>query len=319
MPFHNVSLPDEVQYGSSFGPSFATTVQGGQSGHEVRIAGPEQAKRRLALVKDLQSSEEAATLKSFALGRRGAWASFRVKDWSDYSSAENGVSPPSNTDQLLGTGDGSNRLFYLQKTYDQDGPLPYIERIKHYVDGTLLVALDGSPTAAFTVNADGVITFTTAPGLGVVVTAGFEYDVAGRFESNYETWVRLQADSYDNWSAKEIAIVTVLDESEWPDTFWPGGGKNWHAVGGDLMLSFQDGVLQRMKPLANINVVLPPPEHAAMGQGHFTIVIDATASFVVQVRDDTGAAIGSTIAAAESREFGFVRDVAGTNYYWTQS
>ena len=51
--------------------------------------------------------------------------------------------------------------------------------------GTVLVALNGvnQPTG-WTVNTTtGIITFTVAPGIGIAVTAGFEFDVPVRFDS----------------------------------------------------------------------------------------------------------------------------------------
>ena len=107
MAFHDVSLPSDFQYGSGMGAGFATIVQQTASGHEFRVARQAQGLHRLSLRKELQSSTEAQTLKAFALARRGALHSFRVKDWSDYSSASDGQATPTTLDVILGTGNGT--------------------------------------------------------------------------------------------------------------------------------------------------------------------------------------------------------------------
>lgn len=318
MVFHDVELPDEVQYGSGFGAGFVTEIQESKTGHEIRIQGPAQARHRLVLQKDLQSTQEAADLKAFALGRRGAWASFKVKDWSDYTSASDGVSTPTTLDQEIGSGDGTNKTFYLSKTYEKTGPNPYPRRIKSPVTGTVVVAINGVTTTAFTVNADGVILFTSAPAIGAVVTAGFEFRVVGRFESEYEKWIKLNADSYDNWTLGDIAIVEVLDETEWPEPFWPGGGFDHGSVGSDIMGSFQKGVMQKVKPTANINFIFPHPEYAGSGTPLFVLLVDATASFTLQPRDDVGTAVGAALSAGTVAEFGLIRSLDGTTYVWAR-
>ena len=54
------------------------------------------------------------------------------------------------------------------------------------VAGSVTIALNGAPLASgWSVDTTtGVITFTTAPGLSVTVTAGFEFDVPVRFDTD---------------------------------------------------------------------------------------------------------------------------------------
>lgn len=71
--------------------------------------------------------------------------------------------------EAVGTGDGTTVTFSLD----------YKPVLVSPTDGTKLkgtVYLNGSPTTAYTVNADaGTITFTTAPGVGVAITADYTY------------------------------------------------------------------------------------------------------------------------------------------------
>ena len=56
------------------------------------------------------------------------------------------------------------------------------------VAGTVRIALDGSelaPEAGWSLDAaSGVVTFAAAPDAGVAITAGFEFDVPVRFDSD---------------------------------------------------------------------------------------------------------------------------------------
>ena len=61
-----------------------------------------------------------------------------------------------------------------------------MRRIVKPVTGTVRVARGGVETVAgWSVNAtSGVVTFAAAPGAGVLVTAGFEFDVPVRFDTD---------------------------------------------------------------------------------------------------------------------------------------
>lgn len=53
------------------------------------------------------------------------------------------------------------------------------------VEDAVLVAIDGEMTTAFEVDwVTGMITFDAAPADGVVLTAGFEFDVPVRFDAD---------------------------------------------------------------------------------------------------------------------------------------
>lgn len=66
------------------------------------------------------------------------------------------------------------------------GAQSYSRRIVKPVAGTVLLALDGTPQGSgWSVDpAAGVVSFAAAPGNGVIVTAGFEFDVHVRFDTD---------------------------------------------------------------------------------------------------------------------------------------
>lgn len=299
MAFHNVSLPTGLQYGSQFGAGFATIVQQTASGHEVRIARQSQARHRFFPLKALQSTTEALALKSFALARRGSLHSFRIKDELDNTSAADGTSAPTATDQAIGTGDGTETDFQLVKVYDSSGPAPYTRTITLPVSGSIVVAVAGTPTTSFT-ESNGVITLNTAPTLGQIVTAGYRFEVPVRFARGIDEWAKLQADAYGIWSMPDLECIEVLDEIEWPETWFPGGDTDWGSRSTDIILAPKDGRLHLVQATASINAVLPAPDEFPGGE-LFTIHNKAAATHTVQVRDDAGNAVGSAIAAGSTK------------------
>ncbi len=174
MAFHDVRLPDDVEKGATGGPEFMTTIVGMSSGQEQRNIDWSEVKGSWDIAYGVQDKDDFDVCKGFFYARRGRAYGFRFKDWGDYEVE----------DEQIGLGDAAEDEFQLVKTYEVDGPLPYIRRITRPVADTLVVKLDGVVTTAFTLDALGVVNMNTAPGTGVVVTASFEFDVPVRFDTD---------------------------------------------------------------------------------------------------------------------------------------
>jgi uncharacterized protein (TIGR02217 family) len=132
---------------------------------------------------------------------------FRWKDWGDYSSAVAGQDV-SAMDQDIGFGDGETVEFPLCKTY-RSGPASYSRPITKPVAGSVRVALGGDPVRegvdwGLDVTS-GVITFNAPPEAGVVISAGYEFDVPVRFDTD-----RIQI-SIANFRAGEVPNVPVIE------------------------------------------------------------------------------------------------------------
>lgn len=117
-------------------------------------------------------------------GRDGV---FRYKDFSDYQSCPLATSPAQD-DQVLGTGDGSNREFVITKTYTK-GALTMERPIDGALATSLLVEVGGVlATGSDYVFSTGTrnLEFATGaiPATGEVVKAGFAFDVHVSFESD---------------------------------------------------------------------------------------------------------------------------------------
>jgi uncharacterized protein (TIGR02217 family) len=108
-PNHNpeVRFPDNIVYGTTGGPEFATTVVATSAGHEKRNVNWAQARGWWDVASGLKKQAQIDELIAFFRARRGKAYGFRFKDWTDYKA----------TGQLLGTGDDALTQFQLVKHY----------------------------------------------------------------------------------------------------------------------------------------------------------------------------------------------------------
>lgn len=311
MAFHDVTLPDEFQYGSQAGAGFSTIVQQTASGHEIRVARQAQAVHRMSLRTELRTAQDAKTLKAFALARRGSLHSFKIKDWSDYTSAGDGESAPTMLDQVIGTGDASTTTFQLVKRYEVTGPNPYVRTITLPIAGTVVVAINGIATTAFTISGTGQIVFSSAPGAGAIITAGFQFHVPVRFTLDVDRWTRLQADAFNVWSLPSLDVQEVLNEVEYPERWQHGGSKYWGTISQSIRLAFNDGAFHVMETnTASVSAFLPIPTYAGSGPNMFTIY-NSGGTQNITLRDDTGASV-TPLAPFSTTRIALSRDSGGT-------
>jgi uncharacterized protein (TIGR02217 family) len=184
MAFHEVRFPDDISRGARGGPERRTRIVELASGDEERNSPWADSRRRYDAAYGIRRADDLAAVIAFFEARRGRLYGFRWKDWADYKSCPPSASP-SATDQIIGEGNGSATQFQLVKVY-ASGAQSYARRIVKPVAGTVKVALGGAPQASgWSVDvATGVVTFAAAPGNGVIVTAGFEFDVPVRFDTD---------------------------------------------------------------------------------------------------------------------------------------
>jgi len=176
--FDEVRLPARLAFGSSGGVERRTEVVTLASGYERRTSPWANGRRRYLIGAGVRSLDDAAALTAFFEARRGRLRGFRFKDFADFKScAPSGAAAA--TDQAIGTGDGETDAFQLTKLYGD-----FARDIRKPVTGTVVCALDGTPTAAFAVDTTtGMVTFDSPPGVGVAITAGFEFDTPVRFDA----------------------------------------------------------------------------------------------------------------------------------------
>ncbi len=208
MSFHEVRFPANLSFGSTGGPERRTQVVTLANGFEERNTPWAHSRRRYDAGLGLRSLDDVAELIAFFEARRGRLHGFRWKDWADYRSGRPSA-PVTSLDQLIGTGDGAQRVFQLAKTYDPDG-VPYRRPIAKPVLGTVLVALAGDDkveTVEFSVDCTtGAITFAVPPDIGVPVTAGFEFDVPARFDADL---IQVSVASFRAGDVPQVPVVEV--------------------------------------------------------------------------------------------------------------
>lgn len=177
--FDEVRLPARLAFGSTGGVERRTEVVTLASGYERRASPWANGRRRYLIGAGVRALDDAAALVAFFEARRGRLRGFRFKDFADFKSSAPSVGVAA-TDQALGVGDGATAAFQLVKAYGD-----FAREVRKPVAGTVVCALDGAPTSAFAVDAaTGVVTFDTPPGVGVAVSAGFEFDTPVRFDAD---------------------------------------------------------------------------------------------------------------------------------------
>jgi uncharacterized protein (TIGR02217 family) len=206
MNFHEVRFPVAVSLGSSGGPERRTEIVTLSNGFEERNTPWKHSRRRYDAGLGVRSLDDLAAVVAFFEARQGQLCGFRWRDWTDFASClPSGVL--SALDQELGLGDGVAVQFPLVKAY-ASGAQAYLRPVTKPVEGTVKVAVGGAPLAggAFSVDhQSGVVTLAAAPEIGVRVTAGFEFDVPVRFDSD-----RI-ATSLAGFTAGEIPVVPVVE------------------------------------------------------------------------------------------------------------
>lgn len=197
MSFVEIQFPADISYGSSGGPTFSTDVIEAFSGFEQRNINWSAARARYNVAHGVKTQSQLDELIAFFRARQGKAIGFRFKDWTDYQAVA----------QNIGTGNGSQTIFQLTKKYTSSVTVTRVIK-KPVNNATLKVYLNAVlQSSGFTVNyATGEITFTTAPGSGVAVTADFEFDVPVRFDTDQ---LDAAIDDFGTRSWSDIPLVEV--------------------------------------------------------------------------------------------------------------
>ncbi|KAF0677421.1 DUF2460 domain-containing protein [Profundibacterium mesophilum] len=207
MSFHEIRFPASLSFGALGGPERRTQIVTLANGFEERNTPWAHSRRRYDAGLGLRSLEDVETLIAFFEARQGPLIGFRWKDWADFKSCAAG-SAPAHGDQQIGIGDGAQRVFALCKTY-RSGPAQYSRPITKPVAGSVRLALADDPLREgvhYTLDpARGTVTLEVPPPLGVQLTAGFEFDVPARFDTD------IIRTSVANFQAGEVPDVPVIE------------------------------------------------------------------------------------------------------------
>lgn len=206
-------LPEGIERGSQFGPSFKNVIQEAISGNEQRFAQWSRCRGVGDLSYGLLTSADPvgdfAAILAMYRAHFGSLYPWRFRDWSDYTA----------TDELFGTGDGSTTDFHLVKTYDPSqillntpGSFFYVRSIT-LVSGTPAIEVNGTPATPvtdYTISSSGLVSFVTPPAFNDLLTWTGEFDVAVRFDTDQLPVIINEADLA---SIRSIPIMEVIGES----------------------------------------------------------------------------------------------------------
>jgi uncharacterized protein (TIGR02217 family) len=207
MAFHEIRFPLAIGFGASGGPERRTEIVTLGSGHEERNSPWAMSRRRYNAGLGLRALDDVHRLIEFFEARHGRLHGFRWKDRTDGKSCTPGA-PVSATDQLLGLGDGARLSFPLVKHYASGGT-SYTRAIAKPVAGSVRVAVDGIEVgpADFAVDhTTGIVTFAAAPAEGASVTAGYEFDVPVRFDTDF---LDIDLGAFEAGSVPNVPIVEI--------------------------------------------------------------------------------------------------------------
>ena len=182
--FHDVLFPAAVSFGATGGPERRVEIVQLTSGREQRNARLRHSRRHYDAGTGVRSLSDLYEIMDFFEARRGSLHGFRFRDPFDMKSCRPDGAVGAR-DQRIGTGDGAGRVFQLAKTYGV-GADAYVRPIRKVLAGSVRVAVAGVESAAnrFAVDwATGLVTLVQAPALGAAVTAGFEFHVPVRFDT----------------------------------------------------------------------------------------------------------------------------------------
>lgn len=204
--FHDIRFPANLSFGSIGGPERRTEIVTLANGFEERNTPWAHSRRHYDAGMGLRSLDDVETLIAFFEARRGPLHAFRWKDWADFKSCKSSTDPTA-SDQFVATGDGSTTTFQLMKTY-VSGEGSYARPISKPVEGTVIVSVGGTALDAGQISIEhttGVMTLTEAPGTGVELRAGYEFDVPVRFETD-----RIET-SVASFRAGDVPNVPVVE------------------------------------------------------------------------------------------------------------
>lgn len=208
MAFHEVRLPANLSFGSVGGPERRTEIVTLSNGFEERNSPWLHARRRYDAGLGLRALDDISELIAFFEARAGQLHGFRWKDWADYKSCLPS-GRISSEDQDIGFGDSKAVQFQLRKQYIS-GDQSYFRPILKPVAGTVRVAVGGiemQEGVDYSIDTStGRVSFTVPPGADAPVTAGYEFDVPVRFDTDR---IAVSVASFQAGDLPQVPVVEV--------------------------------------------------------------------------------------------------------------
>lgn len=213
MSIPDYRLPDNIESGSGFGPTWRNVIQEAIAGNEQRFGQWTRLRGVGDLSLGLQTSEDPVgdfrAIYAMFVAHRGSLYPFRFRCQYDCTAE----------DELFGVGDGIETEFQLTMTYDPSmillgvpGTYFYIRNITLPVD-EISISVEGTPLIgdsppAFVVSSSGVVTFASPP-TGELTWSG-TFDIPVRFDTDS---LPVIMNANDLAGIRSIPIKEVIGES----------------------------------------------------------------------------------------------------------
>ncbi|AMK19329.1 DUF2460 domain-containing protein [Sphingobium sp. MI1205] len=179
MAFINEHLPHEVEIGAIRRDVEDIEIVTTDGGWEVRNARASQSLREFDISFPTSARDDSIYLAVVAMFKaaRGNLHSFRFRDWADYQL----------TAEVIGTGNGVATAFQLKQSWTVDG-VTQSRNITRPVSSLLVYKNGVQQLSGYSINyATGVLTFSSAPAIGVAVSVTGEFDIPVRFDGPLQT------------------------------------------------------------------------------------------------------------------------------------
>lgn len=319
MSFHEVRFPEFPDYGTKGGPGFSTSIIELDSGAEVRIGRWSSARRKFYPGYSVRSRESIVALHEFYLARQGALYGFRYKDFTDFTTAPNGLDAPSNDDVEMLVAPGASTTMQLIKKYTSGG-VTHTRVINKPVAGTTVLSKNGAPfSSGWSVdNTTGVVTFSPALTPGDVIGGGCEFDVPVRFGQGSDQLLSISIDDFSNFSAESLELVELKDGLVAPEEM-NFGGCGEDGISGDISIGFGEGRVRVIRPAsAGLACRLPNPGLVnPLTGGSFFYVINDSPTHALLLKDHLGTTL-ATIAVGECVECLISHDGSNVAYWYAR-
>ncbi|MBS1716471.1 MAG: DUF2460 domain-containing protein [Armatimonadetes bacterium] len=169
-----IVFPTDISAGSRGGPRYSTTVVTSLSGAEQRIQNWPASRGKWNVAFGVKTLAQLQELQAFFHARAGMARGFLFWDHRDNTAVS----------EQIGVGDGTTQVFQLKRTYSSGG-IHRVRKITRPESSSVTVFVNGIAASGWGVDATtGIVSFTTAPTTGAIITASFQFYVPARFASD---------------------------------------------------------------------------------------------------------------------------------------
>lgn len=182
----------------------------------------------------------------------------------------------------------------LTVTNQTDGSTGVITSVDSETQLTLSGGLTGGATnefglsdayaiaAPWSVNStSGVVTFTVAPEVGVIVQGGCEFDVPVRFDEGADIALKASIDDFSSGAVADIPLIEIIGSQVVDEEFYYGGGTRYVISASISITQLQGRVHVITADVGGLTVSLPDMTNQPAGGPHFYITNNGSNTFTV--------------------------------------